>query len=397
MKPTKEQLLLLEVVRRAELRRRSRIRIRDLAAVAQPAAFAAEAARQRLTSVVAGRLAEAGAADFEAAWTGHAGGTFRREALHGVALEMSSAAVVRALARAGIAATLLKGPRLSEQLYGGPGVRPSSDVDVLVRPRDLDTAVRVLVSLGYAPPRDPRSAEGLPDLHYQLVRPGRPVVELHWRIHWYESGLTERILRQAKPSPRQDAASDATTVAALLLFYARDGYAGLRPAADIAQWWDRHRTEASRASPVLHDIIVNHPELARALRVSALVAERVAGIPASALIGASSQRDRRSATIALGVADWRLEHSVTQRQAQAALVDGLLGPPGGAWAFVRRQLLPSRDVLRFQSDRDDLRVLQLTASQALYGPRRVVRWLGALAGARRARCALPNQLTLGPP
>jgi hypothetical protein len=29
-------------------------------------------------------------------------------------------------------------------------------------------------------------------------------------------------------------------LAALLLFYARDGFLGLRFVADIAAWWDRH-------------------------------------------------------------------------------------------------------------------------------------------------------------
>ncbi|MBV9945304.1 MAG: nucleotidyltransferase family protein, partial [Myxococcales bacterium] len=57
--------------------------------------------------------------------------------------------VVDALARKGIAAVALKGPVLAHRLYADPTVRPSTDLDLLVDPSQLDDAARALVPLGY--------------------------------------------------------------------------------------------------------------------------------------------------------------------------------------------------------------------------------------------------------
>src|SRR5262249_10812472 len=60
------------------------------------------------------------------------------------------AAVLRILDKAGVPTIPLKGVALSEMLYGDPGLRDCSDIDVLV-PRDrAREALRLLRSLGYA-------------------------------------------------------------------------------------------------------------------------------------------------------------------------------------------------------------------------------------------------------
>lgn len=82
--------------------------------------------------------------------------TDRRLGIQGVALEARASAmlhelarVARAFAEGGVAMLALKGPVLSQQLYGAAGVRASSDLDLLVAPRDAAKGEAILESLGY--------------------------------------------------------------------------------------------------------------------------------------------------------------------------------------------------------------------------------------------------------
>ena len=143
------------------------------------------------------------------------------------------------LEAAGIDCLALKGPLLAQRIHGDLGLRSSGDVDLLVEPARLDEAVALVRRDGFAPPPDKRSRAGLPELHYRLDDPtGRlPRVELHWRIHPYEQSFSRDLLRRsAVDGSGVRIACPADELAALLLFYARDGFAGLRLASDLAAW-----------------------------------------------------------------------------------------------------------------------------------------------------------------
>lgn len=97
-------------------------------------------------------------------------------------------ALGRAAAQAGLPFTPLKGSYLRSERYRSPNLRPSSDIDLLVRDEDLDAWRRVLAGRGYA--REVKSGR-----HWVFSRPGEtPVavageharhprpVELHTRI-----------------------------------------------------------------------------------------------------------------------------------------------------------------------------------------------------------------------
>jgi hypothetical protein len=138
-----------------------------------------------------------------------------------VLLQLAGARTMDALAGAGIRATALKGPLLGEAIYGEPGRRPSSDVDLLVAAEDLAAAVAVARKLGYDEPSDHLMANGLPVLHFSLAhRSGQlPPLELHWRIHWYEGRFArERLLAPSPESPNDWRPAPADEVAALLLY-----------------------------------------------------------------------------------------------------------------------------------------------------------------------------------
>ena len=59
-------------------------------------------------------------------------------------------ALLDAFAAHGIAVVPLKGPVMAESLYPDPALRPSSDLDLLVRSGDVAGALRVLAQEGYA-------------------------------------------------------------------------------------------------------------------------------------------------------------------------------------------------------------------------------------------------------
>jgi hypothetical protein len=99
-------------------------------------------------------------------------------------------AVLEALDRAGIQAVALKGLVLAERLYGDPALRFSSDLDLLIRPDDLEAASAVLASVGY-------QAQGGPTERYERAHGHHlafshvefPMVEIHFHL-LVEFGVT---------------------------------------------------------------------------------------------------------------------------------------------------------------------------------------------------------------
>jgi hypothetical protein len=130
---------------------------------------------------------------------------------------------------------------------------------------------------------------------------------------------------------------DADLAASLLLFYARDGFHGVRYATDLASWWDRRPDDLAGA--FLESHLDRYPALAPALTAAARAAGVVVGVPASEWLGMRAAAGRRVA-IAARFADWTQQGDPDQLSANISLVGGLLGPPGSAWSFARRELLP---------------------------------------------------------
>jgi putative nucleotidyltransferase-like protein len=260
-----------------------------------------------------------------------------------VLLQLLGARVTSLLAQAGIRASPLKGPQLGERIYGDPSRRPSSDVDVLVPADRLREAVEVVRDLGYRAPTDEVDTDGLPGLHLAMVHEHGelPPVELHWRIHWYESSFAgERLLAPDGADPLAWHPAPGDELAALLLFYARDGFVDLRLAADLGAWWDVY---GQRVDPgALSELSAAYPALARALAVSATVAHKLVGLPAMPGMPKPGLRDRG----AIRLANPNPHTSRAQLYADIGMIDALLTPRGELGAFIRRQVLPSSAVLK---------------------------------------------------
>jgi hypothetical protein len=244
----------------------------------------------------------------------------------GAATELASLQVLGCLEAAGIRALPLKGSILARQLYGDVAARSSIDIDILVERDDLNRAVAAVAELGWTWEADVRRLEGLPALHERLVHPSLPRVELHWRVHWYErrfaAGALARAESPADGDPLQMQPLDG--LVALMLFYARDGFSGLRFPADAAAWWDL-KFSGSDLPPAIDIVTDRYPELAAPVRVASRLLSELVGIPTQQTGGAPFRW-----RVAGGLATPFMEGGRQQAEANAGLTDLLLAPPGTA-------------------------------------------------------------------
>ena len=333
--------LILLLAGGADRRAQLSSRIRELLAQADFDRFAAELAARRLLPLIGSRAIAVGGELVPRSFRDGVGRALAVERAKGLAFEWATRRVSAWLAAAGIRALPLKGPALAAEVHGDVGMRSTSDVDVLVSQGDLDRGAEVLVENGFSPPTDVRRANGLPDLHLVLDHPELPPVELHWRVHWYERAFSADVLARAAPGPDgllRPAPDDLA--ASLLLFYARDGFHGVRQAADLAGWWDLRSGEMPEA--FLEEHTRTYPELVPALTAAARVVEQVTGTPATEWLGSGARSGRR-VDMAIRLADWTQQGDRDQLRANTSLVNGLLGPPSYGRAFAERELLSYGD------------------------------------------------------
>jgi hypothetical protein len=102
-------------------------------------------------------------------------------AAHNMRLFHELGAILRAFQAAGIPVMPLKGACLAEEVYGDRALRLMFDIDLLVRPRDVEHAVDVLRALGYDAnyPFDPVAEQAYSQHMPPMSRPGAVGVELH--------------------------------------------------------------------------------------------------------------------------------------------------------------------------------------------------------------------------
>ena len=158
-----------------------------------------------------------------------------------LAVDAMTSEVVHELEREDISSVLLKGLALQRRLYGDGTLRPYGDADVLVDPRELRRAGRVLADLGFELGFDPLEHPlRMPGAHAQEWRRGHDAVDLHWRLAGAEAGgeATWRALLRhrrtitvgGKPAATLD---DAGTALMLALHAAHHGLALAKPLHDL--------------------------------------------------------------------------------------------------------------------------------------------------------------------
>jgi hypothetical protein len=320
-------------------------------------------------------------ASFEAAVEGAA------RANHGRALALYALAehVVGRLEAAGIRALPLKGPFLSRRVHGDYASRMVNDLDLLVDRARLDEAVAVVSELGYR--ADPLDHDGPPELHHTMRDPaGRLArIELHRRIHWYEDEFSRHMLeRSERGSDGFLEARPDDELASLLLYYARDGFYGLRAAADVAAWWDVHGPTVS--APPLERHWELYPALRRPLAAAAAAAERLVGLPAARVLPGGASRRPRRARLAIRVGSWTGVGEYDQLASDITLVDVLLSPPGGLLAALRRHVLLPPGRVETTYGLPAGRSMRRAGWRLLHPPKMAARYMLGVWGAMRQTC-----------
>jgi len=89
--------------------------------------------------------------------------------------------------QAGIEFLMVKGPVLSSQYYGGLGIRPFSDIDILVRREDVEQAINLTEELGFyalyplAPDWQRKYIQRYSELLF-LRKKAYAAIDLHWSL-----------------------------------------------------------------------------------------------------------------------------------------------------------------------------------------------------------------------
>ncbi|MHB8836225.1 MAG: nucleotidyltransferase domain-containing protein [Candidatus Methylomirabilia bacterium] len=159
---------------------------------------------------------------------------YRATVLRNRVLFASLEQIGAACARRGVALIPLKGAALARRLYGNPGLRPMQDLDLLVKPADVEAAAAVLREAGYVvPPHLDEAAARREHFHCVFERPARGIkVELHWSLS-EEASLAEPALarlweRSAAGEDGMRALDPATELVAVAAHAWKHGY--LNPA-----------------------------------------------------------------------------------------------------------------------------------------------------------------------
>jgi Uncharacterised nucleotidyltransferase len=324
-----EDELALLLVGTAERRRLAAPRISALSAAVDEDRLLATLIRQRILLLAGARRLESAPDTVPPAFRARLEAARAAASVRAMVFSTVTAHLTATLEAAGIPAIALKGATLAEELYGDAAMRDYDDVDILVPAGELERAVARAAALGWSAPRSPGARS---PLHRTLVHEGgAPPLELHWRLHWYEKRFADGLVDRSRLVDGRRRLEPADQFAALLLYYARDGFAGLRLAADLAAWWDRHDGPAAVAA--LERRAPEHDPLAAAWRTALAVAADVVGLATPA----APARSWREA-LARRLVNWDLRGDPDQIIANVTLVDGLLAPAGGLRAFVRRRL-----------------------------------------------------------
>jgi hypothetical protein len=143
---------------------------------------------------------------------------FSSNAARNLTLALELLAVADLLQSNGIRALPYKGPTLAQCIYGSLAARQMKDLDILLRPADVDRAVSLLETREYtAVTRVLPGARRL-GLEYQcvLARPDETIIELHWSVvprsmapavaldDLWPSRLHTAILGKMLPSPSHE-------------------------------------------------------------------------------------------------------------------------------------------------------------------------------------------------
>ena len=129
--------------------------------------------------------------------------SYREASIRGLQIEHQIAGFLEPLRNKGIEPVILKGPALGYQVYPYPALRSGSDIDILIRPEQVEDTLAIFQDLGYSPHVDAHAASPHAFHHVVLLPPDRNkglAVEVHWRLLFLPGEITpplEELFRRA--------------------------------------------------------------------------------------------------------------------------------------------------------------------------------------------------------
>jgi hypothetical protein len=141
----------------------------------------------------------------------------------------------------GVSWMALKGTPQAARLYGDPGLRPSSDIDLLVTPRDFVRAVTLLADRGYVPSNPPAPPGPLRAPVLAAVRDVSLIasddrtcaVDLHRRLFLAVGGRAQRLQLTPEVGPLPMPRMDADLACYLIMHGAQSYWVRLKWLVDI--------------------------------------------------------------------------------------------------------------------------------------------------------------------
>jgi hypothetical protein len=386
-----EAELTMRLASIAPVREAARPRLVELLQQVDPRAYGALLAERGLLSLLGSRAIGLAPEAVDDAVRAHVESERREARLRALTLDTTLRRVVKALEEAGVATLPIKGTTLADRVHGDPGLRPTTDVDVLVSRARIRSAVEALCALGYPAPDDPVWTGGLPEMHYTFGHgdAAAPRVELHWRVHPSERSFSEELLRAATEAPDGLRRADpAHEFALLLVIYARDGLYGPRLVADIAEWWDRFGDQV--APGALDGVVARNPALRRSIVAALECLRRFVGVHASRVLTyAAADRSTRRA---VALADPFIADEDADVFATVMLIDALLSMGRQKMGFLRRYYVQPLPFVRSTYGLRDAPTALVACRNALHAAGTVVKASPRMIRAARRSPARPMLL-----
>jgi hypothetical protein len=189
----------VEVLRRAASTSADSDRVRDLVASGVDWTVLLEAARLHgLGPLLWWTLSRAGPGAVPPEHAAHLQDQLHRNAAHGLLMQREAIRILTLFEDHGIRGIPYKGPVLASTVYGNVALRTYSDLDIVVRPRDVDRALALLLDDAYRVVHsdDERARDEHHRFHHELRRDDdRVKVELHWSF----APRSWRFLRDLEP------------------------------------------------------------------------------------------------------------------------------------------------------------------------------------------------------
>ncbi len=225
-----EAELTMRLASTAEVREAARPRLVELLRRVDSRAYTALLAERGLLTLLGSRAIELAPEAVDDVVRSRVEAARREARLRALMLDTTLRRVVTALEDAGVPTLPLKGTTLADRVHGDTGLRPTTDVDVLVPRAQIRSAVEALRALGYPAPEDPVWTDGPPGdaLHVRgSSDAAAPRVELHWRVHASERSLSASSCDAPQRRPTPEACRPGARVRAPARSYMRaTGFTG---------------------------------------------------------------------------------------------------------------------------------------------------------------------------